>query len=83
MYYALNLISITFLMFSISLVYTKEMSSGFALAFLTIAAVANLLASIYATLKYRALVGRIEKLEDRKEDKRCRDTLTQITCMKN
>ena len=70
MYYALNYISITFLMFSIALVYTKEASSGFILAFLTTAAASNLFASTYATWKYNALADRIKKLESKnKEDK--------------
>lgn len=70
MYYALNYISIAFLMFSIALVYTKEASSGFILAFLTIAAVANIFTSAYATWKYSKLEDRIEKLESKnKEDK--------------
>lgn len=70
MYYLLNYIFITFLMFSIALVYTKEASSGFILAFLTIAAVANLFASAYATWKYSKLKDRIKKLESKnKEDK--------------
>lgn len=69
MYYLLNYIFITFLMFSITLVYTKEASSGFILAFLTIASVANLFASAYATWKYSKLKDRIKKLESKKEDK--------------
>ena len=70
MYCALNYISIAFLMFSITLVYTKEAPSGFILAFLTIAAAAILFASAYATWKYRKLEDRIKKLESKnKEDK--------------
>ena len=70
MYCALNYISIAFLMFSITLVYTKEAPSGFILAFLTIAAAANLFASAYATWKYSKLEDRIKKLESKnKEDK--------------
>ena len=70
MYYILNYIFITFLMFSIALVYTKEASSGFILAFLTIAAAANLFASAYATWKYSKLEDCIKKLESKnKEDK--------------
>ena len=69
MYYALNYIFIIFLMLSIALVYTKEASSGFVLAFLTIAVAAHLFASIYATWKYDKLINRIEKLENKKEDK--------------
>ena len=57
-------------MFSIALVYTKEASSGFILAFLTIAAAAHLFVSVYATWKYNALEDRIKKLESKnKEDK--------------
>jgi hypothetical protein len=57
-------------MFSIALVYTKEASSGFILAFLTIAAAANLFASAYATWKYSKLEDHIKKLESKnKEDK--------------
>lgn len=70
MYCLLNYISIAFLMFSITLVYTKEAPSGFILAFLTIASVANLFASAYATWKYSKLKNRIKKLESKnKEDK--------------
>ena len=70
MYYLLNCIFITFLMFSIALVYSKEASSGFILAFLTIAAAANLFASAYATWKYSKLKDHIKKLESKnKEDK--------------
>lgn len=68
MYCLLNYIFITFLMFSIALVYTKESSSGFILAFLTIAAVANLFASTYATWKYNALAARIKKLDCKNEE---------------
>ena len=70
MYCVLNYISIAFLMFSITLVYTKEAPSGFILAFLTIAAASNLFASAYATWKYNALADRLKKLESKnKEDK--------------
>lgn len=70
MYYLLNYIFIIFSMFSIALVYTKEASSGFILAFITIAAAANLFASAYATWKYDKLKDRIKKLESKnKEDK--------------
>ena len=70
MYCALNYISSAFLMFSIALVYTKETPSGFILAFLTIASVANLFASAYATWKYSKLEDHIKKLESKnKEDK--------------
>lgn len=70
MYCALNYISIAFLMFSIALVYTKEVPSGFILAFLTIASAANLFASAYATWKYSKLEDHIKKLESKnKEDK--------------
>lgn len=69
MYYLLNHIFIFFLTIAIALVYTKEAPSGFVLVFLLIAAAANLFASAYATSKYNALVDRIEKLENKKEDK--------------
>lgn len=68
MYYLLNHIFIVFITIAISIAYTKEASSGFVLAFLLIAAVANLCASAYATSKY-TLEDRIEKLENKKEDK--------------
>lgn len=67
MYYLLNHIFIFFLTIAIYLVYTKEASSGFALAFLLIAAIANLCASAYATSKYNALEDRIEELENKNE----------------
>lgn len=67
MYYLLNYIFICFLTIAIALVYTKEVSSGFVLAFLLIAAVANLCASAYATSKYNALEDRIEELENKNE----------------
>ena len=70
MYYFLNHIFIFFLTIAIVLVYTKEASSGFILAFLTIASAANLFASAYATWKYSKLEDRIKKLESKnKEDK--------------
>lgn len=67
MYYLLNHIFIFFLTIAIYLVYTKESSSGFVLAFLLIAAIANLCASVYATSKYNALEDRIEELENKNE----------------
>lgn len=70
MYYLLNLIFVFSLTIGIALVYTKEVSSGFILAFLTIAAAANLFASAYATWKYSKLEDHIKKLESKnKEDK--------------
>lgn len=69
MYYLLNLIFVFFLTIGIGLVYTKEVSDGFVLAFILIAAAANLLASAYAQSKYFYLEDRIKKLENRKEDK--------------
>lgn len=70
MYYMLNHIFIVFITIAISIAYTKEASSGFVLAFLLIAAVANLCASSYATWKYNALADRLKKLESKnKEDK--------------
>lgn len=70
MYCLLNYIFIIFLMFSITLVYSKEAPSGFILAFLTIASAANLFASAYATWKYSKLEDHIKKLESKnKEDK--------------
>ena len=67
MYYLLNHIFIVFITIAISIAYTKEASSGFVLAFLLIAAVANLCASSYATSKYNALEDRIEELENKNE----------------
>lgn len=69
MYCALNYISIFFLTIAIVLVYAKEPSTIFVLVFLMIAAVANIFASAYATWKYDKLEDRIEKLENKKEDK--------------
>lgn len=69
MYYLLNHIFIFFLTIGIALVYTKEVSDGFILAFLLLAAVAKLCASAYAQSKYFDLEDRIKKLENRKEDK--------------
>lgn len=69
MYYLLNLIFVFFLTIGIGLVYTNEVSDGFVLAFILIAAAANLLASAYAQSKYFYLEDRIKKLENRKEDK--------------
>lgn len=69
MYYLLNHIFIFFLTIGIALVYTEEASSGFVLAFLLIAAVANLCASSYSTSKYSKLEDRIEELENKKEEK--------------
>ena len=70
MYYLLNHIFIVFTTIAISIAYTKEASGGFVLAFLLIAAVANLCASAYATSKYNALENRIEELENKnKKDK--------------
>lgn len=69
MYYLLNHIFIFFLTIAFALAYTKEVSDGFVLVFLIIAAAASLLASAYATSKYNALEDRIKKLENKKEDK--------------
>lgn len=69
MYYVLNHMFILFLTIAIGLVYTKEVSDGFVLVFLIIAAAASLLASAYATSKYNALEDRIKKLENKREDK--------------
>ena len=69
MYYFLNHIFIFFLTIAIVLVYTNEAPSGFVLALLLTAAVANLFTSAYAESKYSKLEERIKKLENRKEDK--------------
>ena len=69
MYYLLNHMFILFLTIGIVLVYTKEQSSTFVLLFLMIAATTHLLASAYAESKYNKLKDRIEKLENKKEDK--------------
>ena len=69
MYYLLNHIFIFFLTIGIALVYTREVSDGFILAFLLIAAVAKLGASAYAQSKYFYLEDRIKKLENKREDK--------------
>lgn len=67
MYYLLNHIFIVFITIAIAIAYAKDVSSGFVLAFLLIAAAANLCASAYATLKYNVLEGRIKKLENKNE----------------
>lgn len=68
MYYLMNLVFVYFLTIGIALVYTKEVSDWFILAFLLIAVVAKLGASAYAQSKYFDLEDRIKKLENRKED---------------
>lgn len=69
MYYLLNHMFILFLTITIVLVYTKEASSTFVLVFLLIAGVTHLFASAYAESKYSKLKDRIEKLENKTEDK--------------
>lgn len=69
MYYLLNHMFILFLTIAIVLVYTKEPSTTFVLVFLMIAATTHLLASAYATSKYSKLEDRINKLENKREDK--------------
>lgn len=69
MYYLINLAFVFSLTIGIVLAYTEEVSSSFVLVFLMIAAVANIFASAYATWKYDKLKDRIEKLENRKENK--------------
>lgn len=69
MYYLLNHMFTLFLTIAIGIVYTKEVSSTFIWVLLMIAAVSHLLASAYAESKYDKLKNRIEKLENKKEDK--------------
>lgn len=69
MYYLLNLIFVFSLTIGIALVYTKEVPDGFIAAFLLTAVVSKLVASAYAQSKYFGLEDRIEKLENKKEDK--------------
>ena len=69
MYYLLNHIFIFFLTIAIGLVYTHNAPSWFVAVFLTIAAVVYLFASAYATSKYNELEDRINKLENKREDK--------------
>lgn len=69
MYYLLNHVFILFLIIAIGLVYTKEVSSTLVWVLLMIAAVSHLLASAYVESKYDKLKNRIEKLENKKEDK--------------
>ena len=69
MYYLLNCMFTLFLTIAIGIVYTKEVSSTFIWVLLMIAAVSHLLASAYAESKYDKLKNRIEKLENKKEDK--------------
>lgn len=67
MYYLLNLAFIMFMIISIGLVCSHEVSSQIVLIFLLVAAVCELLASAYATSKYNTLEDRIMKLENKKE----------------
>ena len=69
MYYLMNLVSTMFITIAIAIVYNNSASSGVILAFLLIAACFHVFASAYATSKYYALKTRIEKLENKKEDK--------------
>lgn len=69
MYYVLNHMFIVFLTIAIGLVYTNEVSSSFVVMFLMIAGATYLFTSAYAELKYNKLKNRIEKLENKKEDK--------------
>lgn len=69
MYYLLNLIFVSFLTIVISLVYTKEAPGNVVLVFLMIAVVSKLLASAYVQSKYFDLKDRINKLENKREDK--------------
>lgn len=69
MYYMLNHIFILFSTIAIALIYTKEPSTILVLVFLMIVATTHLLASAYAESKYDKLKNRIEKLENKKEDK--------------
>lgn len=69
MYYLLNLIFVFSLTIGIALVYTNEASDGFIAAFLLTAVVVKLVASAYAQSKYFDLEDRIEKLENKKEEK--------------
>lgn len=69
MYYLLNHMFIFFLVIAIGLAYTKDASSTFVLVLLMIAAAAHLFASAYAESKYDKLKNRIEKLENKKENK--------------
>lgn len=69
MYYLLNHVFIFFLTIAVGLAYTKEVSSTFVLVFLMIAAAVHLLASAYAESKYSKLKDRIEKLENKRENK--------------
>lgn len=69
MYYLLNHIFIFFLTIAIALVYTKEVPSTFVWVVFMIVATAHLLASAYAESKYDKLKNRIEKLENKREDK--------------
>lgn len=69
MYYLLNLVFVVSLTIGIALVYAREVSDGFIAAFILTAVVSKLIASAYAQSKYFDLEDRIEKLENKKEDK--------------
>lgn len=69
MYYLLNFVFTMFLSITIALAYEKTAPSGFIVSFLIIALCFHLFAAAYAESKYNALVNRIKKLENRKEDK--------------
>lgn len=69
MYYLLNLVFTMFIIIAIAIVYNNSASSEVILAFLLIAACFHLFAAAYATSKYDKLEDRIEKLENKKEEK--------------
>lgn len=70
MYRLLNHMFTLFLTIAIGLVYTKEASSAFVLAFLIIASAAHLFASVYAESKYSELEDRLKKLESKNKEDR-------------
>lgn len=69
MYYLLNYAFAMFMAMTIALVYNKTAPSGVIVALLVIGMTFELIASVYAESKYNDLKDRIEKLENKKEDK--------------
>lgn len=69
MYYLLNYAFAMFMAITIALVYNKTAPSEVIVVLLVIGMSFELIASVYAESKYNDLKDRIEKLENRKEDK--------------
>lgn len=69
MYYLLNLMSWVFTIVAIALVYNKTASAGLVVTLLLSGACFQMVASTYIVSLQDDLKKRIEKLENRKEDK--------------